>query len=1161
MDQRLLDALNNLSLALEELNESLDKSKSGEAKTDVGTTLQSGDFGNTLKEISVGIKSIKDDTKKILDNQQTLIKMQKEQSSTETKVFEEAGGGKTKQMIKDGVTVIGLIAGAVLAIGLAFKIIGNVDFVSVIALSLSLPLIAKAFAMVSQIENLDIGTVGLVSFALVTMSLGLMLSSHILSAVAPVGFLQLITVIGISAAFGAASLGLGKLINSIGKMNPAMAIAASFLMPIVLVAFSYAVMLSSNILNQVQPIGLAQALTTILISVAFGAATFGLGKLVEGLGKLNPAMAINAALIMPIVLVALSASIVASSYLLSQVQPVGFTQALTAIFISAMFVVLSYSVKPLLQGVKDVNYEDILKGGLVILGLVTAVSLASGIINTLYSPVSIGTTFNMVLFSIGVMVSTLTLGLAVKGLTMLGITNPATLLKGAFAIVILAGVIALSSHVLGMGSYGNYPSLDWALGVSLSLLSFGIGVAALGLIVMSGIGAVALVAGAAAIVGVAGTIVLVSEILSKGVYENFPSLDWAQGVGTSLLMFASAIVVLGVINSVGGLAETLTFGAVDNPIESGISAILMIASSMVLVANILSSGDYSNYPDLSWSLGVGTSLMAFASQMMFFSMISPFVVPGIFVVNMLVSTISHIDNIFSTGDFNTYPGEDWITSSVSILGKFANLSYRLSDMLLPIILGNIVLLDISRLVSNVDILFSKGNWEIFPKDEWTESTILLFGEYAKLSVMLGILAIPISIGNIITLGMASMISIIDFIFSKGNWETYPNNEWVDSTIFGLVSYAKLSTFLTMSAGSIIFGSFIGNLLAYSILNIDKIFSQGNWDSLPERKWIEDLEYVFVRFSNLMNTDFDLGFLGFGLFTGTYKLEKMANTILDIDKIFSQGNFNNFPTKNWVDGIFESLLSLNKWLSKMSDDDLDMKSGILDKSSVSLMVGNITSLAMGFDMLSNSISKFSQSVNGINLENIEAIKSMTSNVILLSLMDPDMFEEVMEKLEEKGGVFGDLINNFEKQKKSGGISIGSAVSGGSPKSDPNLTQLQEMNKKLDTMTAVLSNISNVVSGDLRTYLLENQNNSQNIQTTSRSDKRLKNIIRKVGVSELGINIYEFTYKFNNQQIYQGVIAQELIGTEFESSLVSDKNGYYSVDYSKLDVEFKKLNKIK
>ena len=177
-------------------------------------------------------------------------------------------------MIKDGVAVIGLIAGAVLAIGLAFKIVGNVDFVSVIALSLSLPLIAKAFAMVSEIENLDIGTIGLVSFALVTMSLGLMLSSHILSAVAPVGFLQLITVIGISAAFGAASLGLGKLINSIGKMNPAMAIAASFLMPIVLVAFSYAVMLSSSILNQVQPIGLAQALTTILISVAFGAATF-----------------------------------------------------------------------------------------------------------------------------------------------------------------------------------------------------------------------------------------------------------------------------------------------------------------------------------------------------------------------------------------------------------------------------------------------------------------------------------------------------------------------------------------------------------------------------------------------------------------------------------------------------------------------------------------------------------------------------------------------------------------------------------------------------------------------------------------------------------------------------------------------------------------------
>jgi hypothetical protein len=41
------------------------------------------------------------------------------------------------------------------------------------------------------------------------------------------------------------------------------------------------------------------------------------------------------------------------------------------------------------------------------------------------------------------------------------------------------------------------------------------------------------------------------------------------------------------------------------------------------------------------------------------------------------------------------------------------------------------------------------------------------------------------------------------------------------------------------------------------------------------------------------------------------------------------------------------------------------------------------------------------------------------------------------------------------------------------------------------------------------------------------------------------------------LYEGVIAQELLGTKFENAVIMDKNGYYLVDYSKIDVKFKKL----
>ena len=72
---------------------------------------------------------------------------------------------------------------------------------------------------------------------------------------------------------------------------------------------------------------------------------------------------------------------------------------------------------------------------------------------------------------------------------------------------------------------------------------------------------------------------------------------------------------------------------------------------------------------------------------------------------------------------------------------------------------------------------------------------------------------------------------------------------------------------------------------------------------------------------------------------------------------------------------------------------------------------------------------------------------------------------------------------------------------------------------------------------------------------RSDKRLKNIVKKLGESPSGIDIYAFTYKFNMAVVYQGVIAQELL--DIQDVVILDKNGFYSVDYSKIDVDFKRL----
>ncbi len=69
---------------------------------------------------------------------------------------------------------------------------------------------------------------------------------------------------------------------------------------------------------------------------------------------------------------------------------------------------------------------------------------------------------------------------------------------------------------------------------------------------------------------------------------------------------------------------------------------------------------------------------------------------------------------------------------------------------------------------------------------------------------------------------------------------------------------------------------------------------------------------------------------------------------------------------------------------------------------------------------------------------------------------------------------------------------------------------------------------------------------------RSDTRLKTDIELTGQSPAGVNIYSFKYK-GDDKTYQGVMAQEVPWASLKGN-----DGYYLVDYSKVDVEFKRLH---
>ncbi len=70
----------------------------------------------------------------------------------------------------------------------------------------------------------------------------------------------------------------------------------------------------------------------------------------------------------------------------------------------------------------------------------------------------------------------------------------------------------------------------------------------------------------------------------------------------------------------------------------------------------------------------------------------------------------------------------------------------------------------------------------------------------------------------------------------------------------------------------------------------------------------------------------------------------------------------------------------------------------------------------------------------------------------------------------------------------------------------------------------------------------------------SDRKLKKNINKIGESPSGLNIYSFEYKDSKygRGLFQGVMSDEV-----PQEAVGTRDGYDTVDYSMLDVEFKQI----
>lgn len=996
MDKRLLQALEHIGDGLEMLVESLQSKE--KPKTSTAQAVQGGDFGKSLEKINAGIRSIKKDTQELLKGQQTITALQKKKTSDKkTEMFEQAGDQKKSSQLKKGIATILLIAVAVLAIGMAFKLVGKIDFLSVIGLGLALVLISIAFEKVAKL-GLTIKEAAITSLVLVMIAAAVTMSSWILSLVSTISIAKLATAILIAGVFYVMADKMGKIALGVAAFKLARVKAWEIVLPLVgmaaaitgsswilsltrvisfsqsltaimiagmfavismnfekiafgvaafdkfnikkwvlvttLVGMAAAITASSYVLSLIKSLTIKQALTAILIAAMFLVISFNFGKIAAGVAAFDKFKISKVALLLT--LVGIATAITFSSWIMSLIKPLGFMQFLTALGIAILFAIMSFVMKDLAIGIvlidKILGKKAALLIPLTLVAISTAIMLSSHILAQ-SADMSFSQILKIILFGIGLGLSVLAIlpSVLAVGIVMASGVGAGALALGVLAVPVIALAIMLSSHILAAGKYDKYPSAAWALGVGLSMTLFTTAVLALGIIAVTGIGAVAILAGLVLVPIVAIAIVATAAIIRKGKFDKYPGAGWILGVGVSMTGFAAAALTLGLIAVTG-------IGAIA--LLAGMFFTKKIAQNIVDVAKIISKGKYDKYPGAGWIASVAITMTGFGAAIVAVGLIAltgiglVAVLAGAKLVPKIAETIVETDKIIGKGVYKNYPGAGWIASVGITMTAFGAAVVGLGALaltglgLVAVLAGSKLVPMIAQTIIDVDTIFGTGKFNKYPGKEWIASvgiTMTAFGAAtlalgAMIVGSLGLGFVVLKAGEEAVLLIAGTIVKAADILNRGNFKGGPKKEWAEAVALALGAFSPIYRMLAANAFWDVFGKKGVTPKQYkqAIETItDGIVTAANsfeknkaaFKSGPKKEWAEGMAIALGAFSPV----YEILVKNTGFFKSGISVEKYKKAIVTISQgIVSAAGFfannkakfieGNYPSKQWGRGV-------------------------------------------------------------------------------------------------------------------------------------------------------------------------------------------------------------------------------------------------------------------
>lgn len=1116
MDKKLLDALNNLSESLDLIAQVLSEKDGAQSPT--AKALESGDFVNQIKEINEGVKKIQADNQKIIKNQETILALsKKKETEKKTGAFQTAGDKDTQKLIKSGVSIVLIIAAGVLAIGMAFKLVGKVDFLSVVGLSLAMVLVAVAFEKIAKL-NLSRKEALNTSLVMVIMSAGLTASSWILSLIRPIGFNQVVTGTLIGIMFAAMSSSLEnifvatilfdklkvspvKLLISLVSISASITASSwilSLIKPInfgqamtailisvmlsvisynlhkigagvvafektgvkplslvkVLLGIATAITVSSWILSMTKPISFGQAITAILIAAMFAVVSFNLEKIAAGVIAFEKTKVKATSLLM--VLVGIATAITASSWILSMTKPISLPQALTIILIAVIFAAMSYIMPELAIGImiidKYVGKSKIWLVPLMFIAISIAIMASSWVLSKT-TPVPFMTLLNILIMSVVLAISAVVLGIAAGILSKIGLKN---ILLGSVAIILIAGTVMVSSWLLNEGTYDNYPGLDWGLGVILSIGSFAVLAGVIGFIAMSGIGFVAMLLGLGTMIMIAATISEISNILSDGNFSYGKDLfPWAKGVSLLYMTFTPIMMFLGAMGIVGSIMSF--FGGPD-PFEMAKNMMIQIAETIKEVSITLAGGNYKDGPTIDWAYGVSRAIAAFSyvyfklqEGQSFLSILTGGNAVEDFTnaIYMISDGIVHAGRIFADAGVTVWKGgppEEWAKGVGLAIGAFAPVYKVVSDKsLLDSILGT----DVGAEVKQAMVTVAEGIVEV--AKYFNKNKVPFSGNYPTKAWGEGVGA-----------AMKGFGEVYNLLYDAG-WDSDDLEEWRPSIFHILTDIGMAAARFTL----------------YKKMGLSWIF--------PDPKGTKGLKGSIQNMVDLYQYLYDYGWDPDYVEEYGVSVWNMTVDMIDLAKLINR-NKNIWGTKidpNFMKNLTSNVISYVA-LAKFVNGNLPSAKGGLTGAISGMLFGEestqnpmdrvidgMVRLGMAYNMLSKSIKNFGNSINGIDAEKLSTIRAFTSNVILMSFMDPDAFEEMLDKLEEKAGVFTDIISDMnsaseQSNKKSAtGVKTGTSTTSKTDQTQQQMLQiLSAMDAKLGTIARNSSTLADYTN-ELRT----------------------------------------------------------------------------------------------